>query len=443
MRLLSFTAGAGGMVCGSCIRDNALARELARRGHEIRFVPLYQGARTDEESVSEERVRFGGIPLYLQHAVPRLGRIRTLDRALDRLFTSKALLRLSARLSASTDPAKLGPLTVTTLLGAKGPAARAVRALCASFVGERFDLVVLPNSLLLGLAAPLREALRAPVAVTFSGEDLFLDSLPEAHREESLRLMREAVPGVARFVGVSERHTRDMAGRLGIPPERVSVARLGVDPAGFPDTPKPAPKSGDRQPANGSAPVTIGYFSRIAPEKGLDRLVAAVALLSREEGVPPLRLRAAGWMSPHRRPWLESLRALLGSEAPGVSFEYRGEPDREGKIRFLREADLVAIPAVFPEAKGLPALEAAMAGTPVVVPRQGSYPELLDRTEGGVLARSPEPEDFAAALGHLVLHPERRRLVGARAHRRAREEHSLERMADEAEAAYRIAAGAG
>ena len=111
------------MVCGSCIRDNALARELARRGHEIRLVPLYQGARTDEESVSEERVRFGGIPLYLQHAVPRLGRIRTLDR----LFTSKALLRLSARLSASTDPAKLGPLTVTTLLGAKGPAARAVR----------------------------------------------------------------------------------------------------------------------------------------------------------------------------------------------------------------------------------------------------------------------------------------------------------------------------
>lgn len=427
------------MVCGSCIRDNALARELARRGHEIRLVPLYQGARTDEESVSEERVRFGGIPLYLQHAAPRLGRVG----ALDRLFTSKALLRLSARLSASTDPAKLGPLTVTTLLGAKGPAARAVRALCASFVGERFDLVVLPNSLLLGLAAPLREALRAPVAVTFSGEDLFLDSLPEAHREEALRLMREAVPAVARFVGVSERHTRDMAERLGIPPERVSVARLGVDPAGFPDTPKPAPKSGDRQPANGSAPVTIGYFSRIAPEKGLDRLVAAVALLSREEGVPPLRLRAAGWMSPHRRPWLESLRALLGSEAPGVSFEYRGEPDREGKIRFLREADLVAIPAVFPEAKGLPALEAAMAGTPVVVPRQGSYPELLDRTEGGVLARSPEPEDFAAALGHLVLHPERRRLVGARAHRRAREEHSLERMADEAEAAYRIAAGAG
>lgn len=443
MRILSFTAGAGGMVCGSCIRDNALARELARRGHEIRLVPLYQGARTDEESVSEERVRFGGIPLYLQHAVPRLARIRTLDRTLDRLFTSKALLRLSARLSASTDPAKLGPLTVTTLLGAQGPAARAVRALCEGFAGERFDLVVLPNSLLLGLAAPLRETLGAPVAVTFSGEDLFLDGLPEAHREEALRLMREAAPGVARFVGVSERHTRDMAERLGVPPERVSVARLGVDPAGFPESPKPdAPRPGDGPAANGSAPVTIGYFSRIAPEKGLDRLVAAVALLSREEGVPPLRLRAAGWMSPHRRPWLESLRALLGSEAPGVSFEYRGEPDREGKIRFLREADLVAIPAVFPEAKGLPALEAAMAGTPVVVPREGSYPELLDRTEGGVLARSPEPEDFAAALGHLVLHPERRRLVGARAHRRAREEHSLERMADEAEAAYRIAAGA-
>lgn len=422
------------MVCGSCIRDNALARELARRGHEIRLVPLYQQARTDEESVSEETVRFGGIPLYLQHAAPRLGRVG----ALDRLFTSKALLRLSARMSASTDPSKLGPLTVTTLLGAQGPAERAVRALCETFAGERFDLVVLPNSLLLGLAAPLREALGAPVAVTFSGEDLFLDGLPEAHREESLRLMREAVPFVARFVGVSERHARDMAERLGIPGERVSVVRLGVDPTGFPDSPKPAPEPR----SEAAATVTIGYFSRIAPEKGLDRLVGAVALLSREAGVPPLRLRAAGWMSPRRRPWLESLRALLAAEAPGVSFEYRGEPDREGKIRFLREADLVAVPAVYPEAKGLPAIEAAMAGTPVVVPRQGSYPDLLDRTEGGVLARSPEAEDFAAALGHLVLHPERRREVGARAHRRAREEHSLARMADEAEAAYALAAAA-
>ena len=77
-----------------------------------------------------------------------------------------------------------------------------------------------------------------------------------------------------------------------------------------------------------------------------------------------------------------------------------------------------------------------MAGTPVVVPQEGAYPELLDRTEGGVLARSSEAEDFAAALSQLVLHPARRASVGARGFERVREEHSADRMAEEAEAAF-------
>ena len=62
-------------------------------------------------------------------------------------------------------------------------------------------MVVLPNSLLLGLAAPLRAALGAPVVVTFSGEDLFLSQLPRADRERAVGLMREAAAGVSLFAG--------------------------------------------------------------------------------------------------------------------------------------------------------------------------------------------------------------------------------------------------
>ena len=97
---------------------------------------------------------------------------------------------------------------------------------------------------------------------------------------------------------------------------------------------------------------------------------------------------------------------------------------------------MIGVPATFPEPKGIPAIEAMMAGTPVVVPRQGAYPALLDRAEGGVLAKSSEPADFAAALSQLVLHPERRRSVGARGFQRVREEHSIDRMAEDAEAAF-------
>ena len=421
------------MLCGSCIRDNALARALASRGHDVRLVPLYQRSRSDEASVSEARVRFGGISVFLQHAAPLFGAVPGLDRVLD----SAALLGFVERFSSTTDPTRLGPLTVTTLKGERGPARRAVEVLAESVRPEpgesRPDVVVLPNSLLLGLAAPLASATGAPVVVTFSGEDLFLSQLPLADRERALGLMREAVDTADHFVGVTEHHARGMADQLGIPPDRVSFVRLGVDSEGFPAGPKAPPAAATEGVPQ---PVTIGFFSRIAPEKGLDRLARAVLHLAAQPEAPPLRVRAAGWMSRAGQRYLDEVRRLFGPGRERVSFEYLGELDRDEKIAFLRAADLVAIPAVFPEPKGLPAIEAMMAGTPVVVPQEGAYPELLDRTEGGVLARSSEAEDFAAALSQLVLHPERRASVGARGFERVREEHSADRMAEEAEAAF-------
>jgi glycosyltransferase involved in cell wall biosynthesis len=428
MRILSFTAGAGEMLCGSCIRDNALARALAGRGHEVRLVPLYQRSRTDETSVSETRVRFGGISVFLQHAAPLFGALPGLDRVLD----SPAMLGLVERFSSSTDPTRLGPLTVTTLEGAGGPARRAVEALADSVRDAGPDVVVLPNSLLLGLAAPLAAATGAPVVVTFSGEDLFLARLPARDRERALGLMREAAEAAQHFVGVTEHHALAMAETLGIPHHRVSFVRLGVDAAGYPAEPKPAPAG----TGVAAEPVTIGFFSRIAPEKGLDRLADAVLQLAGQPGTPPLRVRAAGWMNRAGRAYLEEVRSRFGSGATRIPFEYRGELDHEAKIEFLRGADVIGIPATFPEPKGIPAIEAMMAGTPVVVPQQGAYPALLDRAEGGVLAKSSEPEPFAAALSQLVLHPERRASVGARGFRRVREEHSVDRMAEDAEAAF-------
>ena len=73
MRILSITAGAAGMYCGSCSRDNALAVELLARGHEVTLLPLYTPTNPDETNVSRDRVLFGGISIYLQQyarAVP-------------------------------------------------------------------------------------------------------------------------------------------------------------------------------------------------------------------------------------------------------------------------------------------------------------------------------------------------------------------------------------
>src|SRR4029079_5807566 len=86
MKILSITAGAAGMYCGSCFRDNALAAELAARGHDVSLVPMYTPVRTDEPSVSAgRRVLFGGISVYLQQ---QSAIFRRTPRLLDRLWDS-------------------------------------------------------------------------------------------------------------------------------------------------------------------------------------------------------------------------------------------------------------------------------------------------------------------------------------------------------------------
>src|SRR5215218_9576371 len=101
MRILSLTAGAGQMYCGSCLRDNALAAELIRRGHDAMLLPVYTPTRTDDVNVSADKVFFGGISVYLEQHVPVF---RKSPKLFDRLWDSTAAIRFASRRSIAVDP---------------------------------------------------------------------------------------------------------------------------------------------------------------------------------------------------------------------------------------------------------------------------------------------------------------------------------------------------
>ena len=115
--ILSLTAGAAAMYCGSCLRDNALAAELIARGHDVTLIPLYTPLLTDEANVTRPEVLFGGISIYLQH---HSALFRRLPRFVDRLLDSPWLIRTFADRSVSTDPKLLGGLTISMLEGPDG-----------------------------------------------------------------------------------------------------------------------------------------------------------------------------------------------------------------------------------------------------------------------------------------------------------------------------------
>jgi glycosyltransferase involved in cell wall biosynthesis len=417
MRILSITAGAAGMYCGSCFRDNALAAEIVKQGHDLTLVPVYTPTRTDEPNMSHSPVLFGGISVYLQQSASIFRKTRLLDRLLDAPW----LIRMFATRAVSTDAKLLGDLTISTLEGRDGVLRKEFDKLVEWIRGEkRPDVINLPNSLLIAMAKPLREAFGVPICCTLQGEELFLDGLAEPYRERALTLIREHVRYVDRFIAVSEYCARFMGELLHIPPARMAVVPLGIGMDGY-----------DSRPVSsaGRAEFRVGYFARIAPEKGLQVLADAYARFRRRLGASPARLLAAGYMAPNQAPYLKSVRRTLAAAGVEDDFEYRGEVDRAGKLAFMRELDVLSVPATYDEPKGMFLLEAMAAGVPVVQPRRGGFIEIVEKTGGGLLVEPDNADRLADGLYAMWSNAEMRQTLGQRAYAGVREHYSIAQSA--------------
>ena len=154
MRILSLTAGAATMYCGSCMRDNALAAELIRLGHDVTLLPFYTPTLTDEENVSrQQQVFFGGISVYLEQHLPWY---RRAPRFVDRLIDAPSVIKAFTSGSISVDAKQLGALTVSTLRGEDGHQRKEIEKLLEFLEDEpRPDVVNIPYTLLICLAKPI------------------------------------------------------------------------------------------------------------------------------------------------------------------------------------------------------------------------------------------------------------------------------------------------
>jgi glycosyltransferase involved in cell wall biosynthesis len=424
VKILFITAGAAGMYCGSCLRDNALAAELKSRGHDVLLVPLYTPTLTDEPNVSEQRVFFGGISVYLQQ---RARVFRSAPRIVDRLLDAPWLIKAASSGSISTDPRTLGELTISMLEGEDGFQRKEFDKMLEWLASEPApDVVQLPNALLASLAPPLRRALKAPVHCTLQGEDLFLDGLTKPHRTEALRLIRKNAESVSRFTAVSEYYADFMATYLSIPRRIIDVVPLGINLEGF----------ARRHAATPGRPFAIGYMARIAPEKGLLELCDAYVRFRKMSGVQSARLQVAGYLAPDQKSYLARAGRRLTDAGLHGEFEYRGALDRGQKIEFLRNLDVFSVPTVYVEPKGLFLLEAMACGVPVVQPRHGAFTEMLAKTSGGLLVDPADAESLADGFYTLWKNAAQRAQLGESGFHGVREHYSISRSADRMLAVY-------
>jgi glycosyltransferase involved in cell wall biosynthesis len=422
VRILQLTAGAAGMYCGTCLRDNALATALIKRGHDVTLMPLYTPTLTDEPNVSGDKIFFGGISVYLEQ---NWALFRKTPWLLDRLWDSKVALKAAATRTIPVDPHFLGAMTVSMLEGEHGRLKKELRKMLKWLESEpRPDIVNLPYTLLIGLAAPLKKSLDAPVCCTLQGEDLFLEGLHEPYRTHSLELIRKNIPHVDCFLAVSDYYADFMCRYLGIPEHKMEVARLGVNTDGYRTELPPAKSAGEK--------IRIGYFARIAPEKGLHVLAEAYRIVRRAE--PNCCLEAAGYIASEHRAYLDGIeRQMLDWDIP---FHYRGVLDRAQKIAFLESLDVLSAPTVYADPKGIFVLEGMAAGVPFVQPRHGSFREIAERTGGGILVEPENPEDLAAGLLTVIRDPELRAGLARKAYDGVRAHYTVEQMAEQTLAAF-------
>jgi glycosyltransferase involved in cell wall biosynthesis len=415
MRIAFITAGAAGMYCGSCMRDNTLTAALNQLGHDALLIPTYTPIRTDEIDVSQGQIFYGGINVYLQD---RSWFFRHSPRWLDWLLNRKSLLRWASKQAVSIDYADLAELTVSMLQGRDGRQSKELAKLVEWLKTEvRPEVVILTNALLSGLVPEVKRQLNVPVLVTLQGDDIFLEALPPEARKRCLEQIRKNDSAIAGYISTCKAYADFMAGYLGVDRAKIDVVYPGLNLKGH----------GGERPSN---PVpTLGYFARICPEKGFQNLIDAFIHLRRKLNFEA-KLRVSGWLGPQNKPFYTQQVEKLKEANLEQDFEHVECPDHASKVLFLKSIDLLSVPTDYHEPKGLYILESLANGTPVVQPRHGSFPELLEATGGGLLVEPGDIPGLANGIADLLGNRERGHELGQRGQVKIQEHFTAQRMAE-------------
>ena len=158
------------------------------------------------------------------------------------------------------------------------------------------------------------------------------------------------------------------------------------------------------------------YVGGFNPHKNVEALVRAHAALARE-GDPPPRLVLAGTVSRDVfHSGLASIRAALAAAGTEELVHWPGFlPDEE--LALLHAGAVALVLPSLSEGFGLPAVEAAACGTPVVATTASPLPGLL--AGGGLFVDPRDEAGLAAAMRRLLRDEPARRALGEHARERA------------------------
>ena len=181
--------------------------------------------------------------------------------------------------------------------------------------------------------------------------------------------------------------------------------------------------------------VLLGTVAHLFVRKGYDVMLRALPAIIRE--VPAVQYLIIGTGDAVYERQLKALAAQLG-----VADHVHFAGFQEDVAPFLAALSLYVHPARM-EGFGIAVVEALAAGKAVVATRVGGLPEVVDHGRTGLLVNPDDPEDLSTAILSLLRDEGRRKEMGERAARVARERFDLNASVGAIERLYRQAMTAG
>jgi glycosyltransferase involved in cell wall biosynthesis len=353
------------------------------------YLPIF----SDEHDLGEVPVFYGAISLYLKHTFPIL---RKAPGWIDKILNSGPALKFAAKMAGSTNPKGLEDMTISMLLGEQGEQKKELDHL-VDWIAEhcQADVIHLSNALLMGLARRIKEKLNVQVVCSLQDEDTWVNAMDDNFRIKTWKLMRERARDIDAFFAVSEYYAAEMKKQLSIPEEKIYTHHICVDPE---DYPYRNSISKDR---------VIGYISRMSRENGLEVLVDAFILLKQQEDLKNTRLMITGGNTGDDNHYIHKIKEKI--QASGIQDEvfFHKDFEGDGRQKFFNEVSMISVPVLEGEAFGLYLIEAMASGVPVVQPALGAFPEIVEKSGGGITYTPNDPERLADSLAELLRDPQK------------------------------------
>lgn len=153
------------------------------------------------------------------------------------------------------------------------------------------------------------------------------------------------------------------------------------------------------EPSKNSKKLTLGYVGAIIPQKGLDMLLRALALVP-ELGI---ELKVIGGF--YGAPAYHNDVLALGRSDPRV--EFLGHLEADKVLQAIQQLDLLCLPSRVPETFSLALHEAAALGVPALVSNLGAPGDQVGANGGGQVLAFDDVQAWADALGAVAKNPEK------------------------------------